>query len=275
MDVAVRSSGRAWRQSEGRAGRPRRMNITPPVVASSLVLVVAPVPAETQQTGKIYQLGILTPAAPPPRPDSRGGYLIEVLREIGYVEGQNLVVERRYAEGRPERLGALAAKLVQRRVDILVAVGAVAVQAAREATKSIPIVMGTGGFDPVKRGFVASLARPGGHITGVTLNTGLDLIGKRLELFREAVPKAMRIAVLTTDEPGARVQVEAVEKAAAALGVKIVAVEVRERDYEPAFATMKTKQAGALYVGSSPVLSNDRKLIVELAARKRLPAIYE
>jgi putative ABC transport system substrate-binding protein len=197
------------------------------------------------------------------------------LREIGYVEGQNLVVERGYAEGRPERLRALAAELVQRRVDVLVAVGGGAVRAAREATKSIPIVMGSGGFDPVRQGFVASLARPGGNITGVALNTGLELVGKRLEVFKEVVPKAMPIAVLITDEAGARIQVAEVEKAAAGLGVKIAAIEVRGRDYERAFATMKAKRASALYVGSSPVLNNDRKRIIELAAQQRLPAIYE
>jgi putative ABC transport system substrate-binding protein len=253
------------------------MKITSLVVASFLVLLVAPVPAETQQTGKIYRLGILTPAAPPPRPDSRRGYdeAIGMLREIGYVEGQNLVVERRYAEGRPERLRTLAAELVQLRVDALVAVGTLAVQAACEATKSIPIVMGTGGFDPVNQGFVASLARPGGNITGVTLNTGPELIGKRLELFKEVVPKAMPIAVLTTDDAGGRLQIAQVEKAAASLGIKTIGVEVTRRDYERAFAAIKDKRAGALYIGSSPVLSNDRKRIIELAAQQRLPAIYE
>lgn len=167
MHVAVKGSDRRWRRSQERARRAQRRKTTSLVVALSFVLLVAPVAAETQQTGRIYRLGILTPAAPPTGPDSRRGYLetIEVLREIGYVEGQNLLVERRYAEGRAERLPALAAELVQRRVDVIVAAGALAVQAAREATNSIPIVMATGGFDPVKQGFVASLGRPGGNIT--------------------------------------------------------------------------------------------------------------
>jgi ABC-type uncharacterized transport system substrate-binding protein len=159
------------------------------------------------------------------------------LRELGYVEGKNLVVERRFAEGRIDRLSALARELVGLRLDIIVAVSASAIQAAKEATKTIPIVM-LGGGDPVGQGFVASLARPGGNITGVALAPDTELASKRLSLIKEAVPRAPRIAVLTTGELSAKTQVEKARQAAPSLSVKLVIVEAKDTDYDHAFATM-------------------------------------
>jgi putative ABC transport system substrate-binding protein len=222
----------------------------------------------------VYRLGMLSPGAPTPSGmyDARRD-LVEVLREVGYVEGQNLAVEQRYANGRVERLPALAAELVQRRVDVVVAFSPVAFRAAQEATKTIPIVILFAGSDPVELGLVLSLARPGGNVTGVVL--GSMLAGKRLELLKEAVPRATRIAMLAAGESSGRDQVKEAEQAAALLGVRLVVVEAKGRDYQRAFATMRGERADALFVGASPILNADRGQIIELAARYRLPAIYQ
>jgi putative ABC transport system substrate-binding protein len=197
------------------------------------------------------------------------------LRELGYVEGQNLVIEQRFAEGKLDRLPGLARELAQLRVDLLVAVSPVAVRAASDTTKMIPIVMLLSYSDPVELGFVASFARPGGNITGVVLAAEPALATKRLELLKEIVPRAMRIAVLATGEPGSRMQMQWAEKAASSLGVKLVVVEVRDVDYDRAFTTMVAARADALLVVASVILSTDRERIIQLAAKHRLPAIYD
>ena len=240
------------------------------VVAFSLIVLAAPFVAEGQQAGRVYRLGILSPGALPPPGTSIP--VVEALRELGYVERQNLVVERRYADGKTDRLPGLARELVQIPVDVIVAVSA-AVEAAKDATKTIPIVMGFA-TDPVGRGFVASLARPGGNITGVSYSVGPEIAQKRLELIKEAVPRADRIAVLVGSDTSASTRQET-QKAASSLGVKLIDVEVRQAEYERAFATMVAGRAGALIVMGSSILNADRKRIIELAARHRLPAIYE
>jgi putative ABC transport system substrate-binding protein len=164
---------------------------------------------------------------------------------------------------------------VQRRPDAIVATSPVALEAIRNATKTIPTIMIFASADPVELGIVASLARPGGNITGVALAAGTTLTSKRLELLKEAIPRAARIALLTTEEPGARAQVSEAEQVADLLRVKLVAVEVRGRDYERAFATMARERADGLCVVSSAILNNDRVRIIELASRHRLPAIYQ
>jgi putative ABC transport system substrate-binding protein len=240
----------------------------------ALSIATPPRSARAQPAAKVYRLGWLSPSAPPVSPDRAGGLLRGPLTELGYVEGQNLVVEPRYAEGKIEQLPALAAELVRLHVDIIVAVGPPAIQAVKDATKTIPIVMGFGP-DPVERGFVASLARPGGNVTGVTLVAGTLLAGKRLELLKEMAPRVKRIAVLITDESGSKSQLAEAQKAAPSLGVRLLVVEARHADYEKAFATMVAQRAGALFVVSSPILFRDRKRIIDLAAKHRLPAIYE
>ena len=237
------------------------------LLVGCLGLLAAPLRVRAQPA-KVYQLGILSPATLTPP-----SYLIEFLGEFGYVEGRNLRVERRYAEGRLDRLPALAAELVQRRVDVVVAFSSVALRAAQEATRTIPIVFLIAGSDPVELGLMASLARPGGNITGVAL--GAVLAGKRLELLRETIPRATRIAMLVTKESSARPQVQEAEKAAKLLGITLVVVEVTSRDYERAFATMRSERAGALFVSGSPILNADRTRIIDLAARHRLPALYQ
>jgi putative ABC transport system substrate-binding protein len=232
-------------------------------------------PAEAQP-GKVYRLGYLAPGVAA-QPGIRVGHaiIVDSLRELGYVEGRNLELDARYAEGRIERLPALAAELVQRRPDAIVATSPVALEAVRNATRTIPTVMVFAAADPVELGIVASLARPGGNITGVALSAGTTLTSKRLELLREVIPRAARIALLSTEEPGARAQVKEAEQIAALLRIKLVVVEARGRDYERAFATMASERADGLCVVASVILNNDRIRIIELASRQRLPAIYQ
>jgi putative tryptophan/tyrosine transport system substrate-binding protein len=248
-------------------------------IAGALSFLTAPLAAEAQQagsTGRVYRLALLVPGSPPRASESVGQYiLIDILRQRGYVEGKNLAVERRYAKGRVEQLPALAAELVQLQPDVIVAVSPVALQAAREATVTIPIVIVFAASDPVELGVVTSLARPGGNITGVALSAGTTLAGKRLEILRQVLPRATRIAVLSNEEPSARSQAKEAEQVAAQLGVKVVTVEAKGRDYERAFATMTRERVDALSVLASSVLNSDRQLIIDLATRHRLPAIYQ
>ena len=242
------------------------------LAGTGAVLLVAPLVVEAQQAGKVYRLGILSPGA-------RGGtstasLLPSKLRAMGYVEGQNLAIEQGFAAGRFDRLPALARDLVERRVDILFALSPIAVQAAKDATKTVPIVMLLIYSDPVELGFVASFARPGGNITGVVLAAERTMAGKRLELLKEAVPGPTRIALLVTTETYSRTQVQWAEKVAPSLGVKLVVVEVRGADYDRAFATIAAEGAHALFVADSTIFATDRVRIIQLAGKYRLPAIY-
>jgi putative ABC transport system substrate-binding protein len=238
--------------------------------------LAAPLAAEAQQAEKVYRLGVLTPgghstASAP----TMATALPSSLREVGYVEGQNLAIERRFADGKLDRLPRLARELVQLRIDTLFATSPVAVEAAKHATSTIPIVMMLSYSDPVERGFVASFARPGGNITGVALAAEPTMAGKRLELIKEAIPHAARIAVLATSEAGSRTQLEWTQKAAHTLGVKLIVVEIRDADYNRAFGTMAAERVDALVVLASVTLSTDRARIIELASKHRLPAIYD
>ena len=253
----------------------RRLTFVVPLV---LVLLAAPFDVEAQEhkAGKVYRLGVLTPGArPAPSLPVITNLLPAILRELGYVEGQNLVIERRFAEGKLDRLPGLARELVQRQVGILAAVSPPAVRAAKDTTKTIPIVMLLTYSDPVELGFVASFARPGGNITGVLLAAEPTMAAKRLELIKEAVPRTARLAVLATGEASSRTQVQWVEKAAPALGVKLIVVEVRDADYDRAFGTIVAERADALFVIASVILSTERERIIQLAAKHRMPAIYD
>ena len=193
---------------------------------------------------------------------------------MGYVEGQNLAIEQGFASGQLDRLPALARDLVERRVDILFALSPIAVQAAKDTTKTVPIVMLLSYSDPVELGFVASFARPGGNITGVVLAAEPTMAGKRLELLKEAVPGPTRVALLVTSETYSRTQVHWAEKVAPSLGVKLVVVEVRGANYDRAFATIAAEGAHALFVADSAVFAADRARIIQLAGKYRMPAIY-
>ena len=235
----------------------------------------APLAAGAQPTGKVWRVGILSPGrVPDPSVATTPNLVPRNLRELGYVEGANLVVERRFADGKLDRLPGLARELVQLKVDVIVVVGGEAIQATRDATATLPIVMVVGS-DPVARGWVASLSRPGGNITGVTVVAETVLAAKRLELIKEVVPGAARIAVLGAGGPGSSVQVQEAQKAASALRVKLVVVDVPGTDYDRAFASIVTERADALFVLMSPTLTRDRKEIIDRAAKHRLPAIYE
>jgi putative ABC transport system substrate-binding protein len=238
-------------------------------------LLAAPLVAEAQQVGKVYRLGVLTPGVRPSSPVTTANLLPLILRDLGYVEGKNLLIEQRFAEGKLDRLPGLARELVQLRMDTLVAVSPPSVKAAKDATNTIPIVMLLSYSDPVELGFVASFARPGGNITGVVLAAEPTIVGKRLELIKEVVPRAERIAVLTTGEVQSRTQAQWADRVAPSLGVKLVVVEIRDADYDRAFATMVAERADALLVAASVILSTDRERIIQLAAKHRLPAIYE
>jgi len=244
------------------------------VLLGAVSLLASPRAVDAQASGKVYRVGLLSPAGPPPAAtyDTRSD-IVEVLREFGYVEGRNLTVERRYADGRVERLGTLAAELVQQPVDVIVGFSPVAGRAAQERTKTIPIVILFAGSDPVEMGMVSNLARPGGNVTGVVL--GSVLADKRLELLKEVVPGAKRIAMLVAGASLSGNQVTDAEQAAARLDIRLVVVDAQDRDYERAFGAIKKQGADGLYVAPSPVLSADRRRIIELAARHRLPTIYQ
>jgi putative tryptophan/tyrosine transport system substrate-binding protein len=244
----------------------------------TLALLLVPLASEAQQATKVHRIGRLLPGSPP----SAGGDpgledFRQGLRDLGYVEGQNLSIEYRYAEGSEERLRDLAAELVRLQVEVIVAGGSAAIRAAQQATRTIPIVMASSG-DPVGREFVASLAHPAGNITGMS-NFVADLPGKQMELLKEAVPRRSRMAVLTNPaSPGAisGTEMENLAVATKALGVQLQVVHLRSRDeLDGAFAAMSREGAEALVVLSEPLLI-DRTIraIVDLAAQYRLPAIY-
>jgi putative tryptophan/tyrosine transport system substrate-binding protein len=231
---------------------------------------------EAQQPKKVPRIGYLS-AFDAAGESARSEATRMALRESGYVEGQNIVIEYRYADGKLDRFPGLAAELVRLEVDIiLVAGGARLIQAAKNATKTIPIVMSGQGADPVEAGLVESLARPGGNVTGLT-NLSTDLGGKRLELLKEAVPKLARVAVLY--DPASRASVldvkEVLPVAARARRLTIQPWEVQGTDdFDRVFAAMGKQRPDGLYVPSDAVLRINQKRIVGFALKSRLPSIY-
>lgn len=230
-------------------------------------------PAEAQQPAKIPRIGMLVGGSVSSY-KSRIDAFRQGLRELGYVDGKNILIEYRYAEGKPNRYLDLAADLVRLKVDVIVVGGTMATAAAKNATKVIPIVM-TIVSDPVALGFVDSLARPGGSITGSTV-LAPELGGKRLELLREAVPRVSRLAVLgTRDAQSYGGQMKEIEVAARAWGLQPQPVEVqRPDDLDNAFSVMTKGGAGALIMLQSPLFPSERARIADLAAKSRLPAMY-
>ncbi len=244
------------------------------VVTLTLSLLVAPLTAEAQQATNVHRIGRLSPGSPTePNPNLEA--FRQGLRELGYVEGQNLIIESRYAEGSEERLPDLAAELVRLKVEVIVAGGSSTIRAAQHATRTIPIVMAVS-YDPVGRGLVASLARPGGNTTGVS-SLGTELPGKRLELLKETVPQSARVAVLANPAAGGYESVmHNLTGAAQALGLQLRVVELRSaEELDTAFATMTREGVDALIVVSDPALMDGlRGRTVDLAATHRLPAMY-
>jgi putative ABC transport system substrate-binding protein len=193
---------------------------------------------------------------------------------MGYVPDRDLTVETRYADGKLDRLPGLARELVQLQVDVVVAIATVSAQAAKRATTTIPIVLFPN-VDPVAAGLVTSLSKPDGNITGILIAPAGTLAGKKLDLLREAVPRATRIAFLTPEDPAIHIQIRETQQAAASLGIELPVTTVRGGDYGGAFASLAAARPAALLVAASTYFVRDRKQIIELAARHRLPAIYE
>jgi putative ABC transport system substrate-binding protein len=241
------------------------------------VLLALPFPARAQQPKKVPRIGYLSNgnAATVFR---RAEGIRLALRERGYIEGQNIAFEYRYTEGKRDRLPELTAELVRLKVDIILAAGGdFLTQAAKNATKTIPIIMVGGGSDPVEAGLVDSLARPGGNVTGIT-NLGRELGGKRLELLKEAVPKLARVAVLY--EPASPPSVielkEYLPAAARALRLAIQPWEVRGADgFEKVFAGLNKQRPDGLYVIGSALMFANEKRIIGFALKSRLPSMYQ
>ena len=243
--------------------------------AGALGLLLLPRLADAQTAVKVHRVGILRPSAPPLSPtDPIAVGIPNALRDAGYVEGRNLVIERRWAAGELDRLPALARELVQAGVDVIIAVGAPAVQAAKAATSTVPIIL-YGNFDPLALGLVDSLARPAGNVTGVLIAPDGTLAGKRLELLKAAVPTARRFALLVPEEESIRVQVQETRAAAQQLGLELPIAVVRGSDYVGAFATIARERVAGLIVGSHQYFVRDRAQIITLAAQYKLPAMYE
>lgn len=239
----------------------------------AVVLLAVGVIADAQQPAKIPRIGYISGT-------SRSVELARIeafrqgLRELGYVEGKNISIEYRFAEGKPDRLTEIAAELVRLKVDIIVTTGGVVTRAAKEATSTIPIVMAFDS-DPVGSGFVASLARPGGNITGLS-TLAPEMSGKQLELLKEIVPKLSRVGVLgDVIRPGTPQALREINIAPDAFRVQIQYLEVRgPKDIETAFRAASKERADAVLVLGSAVLNSQRKQVADLAVKSRLPAIY-
>ncbi len=242
----------------------------------AFVLAVAVAVVETQQPKKIPRIGDLS-TGEPSRDSARSETIRMALRELGYIEGQNIAFEYLYAEGKLDRLAELAAELVRRKIDVIVVTGgASTIRATTNATKTIPIVMIFGGGDPVEAGLVKSLARPGGNVTGIT-NFARELGGKRLELLKDAVPKLASVAVLYEPAvPGSVVDVkEVLPVAARALGLTLQPWEVRAADdFDRVFAAVGKQRPEGLYVPFGALMRDNRKRIAGLALKNRLPSMY-
>ena len=238
-------------------------------------LLAAPLAAEGQETAKVARIGFLFLNLAP-NPHLKEAFR-QGLRDLGYVEGHNVVIEYRDAEGKLERLPALAAELIALQVDVILAGGTPQALAAKHASRTLPIVFAAAA-DPVTDGLVTSLARPGGNVTGLSV-LAPELVGKCLEQLKQAVPEVSRVAVLW--QPGGagerteKDMLKAAEVAARALGVRLQFVEARgPADFDRAFSDMTRARAGALTVLSTPMFVSERRRLVDLAAKNRLPAVY-
>ena len=237
-------------------------------------LLAAPLAAGAQQAGKVYRIGYLAGGS-----STSVAHLIEAfrqgLRELGWVEGQNIVIEYRSAEGRSDRLPDLAAELVRLKADIIVALATPDTVAAKNATGTIPIVM-IAVSDPVGTGLIASLAHPGGNVTGLSFTAGLDTYGKGLDLLKETVPKVRRVAILSNPtNPFHALVIRNVKGAAPSMGVQLQLLEARSpNEFDGAFTAMAKERVEALLVVTDTLFILHRTRLADLAARSRLPAAY-
>jgi len=243
--------------------------------------VARPIAALAQQAGKVYRVGLIITtssvsemAGPEPVHLPTRAF-VQGLRALGYVEGQNLILERRSAEGRFERFGDIVAELVRLKADVIVTVGNPMTRAAKAVTTTVPIVTAVSA-DPVGEGIVQSLARPGGNITGLTNSAGPEIEAKRLELLREMLPRVSRVAYLGSkeDKDWESPNGKSVRTAAQALGVTLALAESTPRQYTDAFTLISRSQAEALFVSRTPSAYADRALIADFATRTRLPSMF-
>jgi putative ABC transport system substrate-binding protein len=229
--------------------------------------------AEAQQPAKIPRIGILSPGSSAFPDSARYDSFRQGLRELGYIEGKNIFIEIRYAEGKQDRLSDIATELVKLKVDVIVTATRPGVLAAKHATSAIPIVFAAVG-DPVRAGLVSSLARPGGNITGLSI-LETELFGKRLELLKETFPKITRVAYFRDATSQGTGSVEMQAAAARALGLQLQSLVVRSaKDFDGAFEAVLKERAQALTTAASPVISTNQQRIVAFAAKNRLPALY-
>ena len=234
-------------------------------------LVVAPLTVLAQERQRVYRVAILSSSS-----QTLVGHLMEAfmhgLRELGYVEGKNLLIERRFAGGNLDRLPALAAELAKHRVDLIFVAGTIAAEPARQATSTMPIVFANV-HDPVGLGLVESLARPGVNMTG-TSSLAPELSGKRLELLKEAFPRISRVAVIISCDASTAVQFAEIQRGAEVLGVRVLSVEVQNRDdFERVLALLREWPADSMFVVQTPTNFYNRRLLAELAAKMRLPSV--
>jgi putative ABC transport system substrate-binding protein len=243
------------------------------VIAFGAGALTAPLASFAQQQGKVWRVGFLSLHRPASLDSDHIGAFPRGVRELGYVEGKNLVIEWRFADGKYERLPGLAAELVQLKVDAIVVGSTQATNAAQQATTTIPIIMGNSG-DPVGSGFVKSLAHPGGNITGLS-NIAVDLSPKLLEMLHSMVPKLSRVAVLMNPDNSVHTTaLKNVQAAAQRTGVTILSLNARTpQEIENAFSVMAQKKAGAVIVVRDPIFNQQVRQIAELAAKNRLPTI--
>jgi putative tryptophan/tyrosine transport system substrate-binding protein len=249
-----------------RAGMDRRRFL----VTSLAGVLAAPPAAGAQQAGRIYRVGYLSPTPP-----SQGlAVFVRRLKELGYEEGRNLLIEARSADGRDERYPALAAEIIARGPDVIVAYGNTAAVPAKRATVTIPIVM-VGGIDPVGAGLAESLARPGGNVTGILQDVGQGVVVKQLQLLRELVPSASRVAIIMGPHQTSTEALPHLKAGADALNLTLQPIRIKDSDdIESAFATIMRERADALLVLSNPIITDRPKAVVELAARNRIPTAY-
>ena len=237
-------------------------------------LLCAPAAGWAQQAGKVHRIGYLSSGSSAAAPHLSEA-VRQGLRELGWVEGQNIVIESRFAEGRFDRLPDLAAELVRLKMDVIVAAPTPAALAAKNATRTIPIVM-ISIPDPVGQGLIASLARPGGNVTGSSYSAGVEIFGKLLELLREIVPKVRQVAVLSNPaNPVQAFLIRDVKVAARSLGVQLQLLDARgPTEFDGAFAAMAKERVRALLVVADPAYTLHLTRLIDLAARSRLPAAY-
>ena len=236
--------------------------------------LAAPVVAEAQPAGKVYRIGYLSSGSASSNPRVIEAFR-QGLQELGWVEGQNIVIEYRWAEGRFDRLPDLAEELVRLKADVIVASPTPGALAAKKATGTVPIVA-VSLTHPVELGLVASLARPGGNVTGVSYSVGADIFGKDLELLKEVAPRVRRVAVLSnSDSPARPLTIRNVQDAARSLSLQLQLLEARGSEgFDRAFAAMAKERVGALLVVQDPAFIPYRARLVDLAAKNRLPSIF-